>query len=167
MKAADPTLRDADIVPKLVAYSSELSHSSVERAGLLGGVLLRGLDTDGEHKLRGDTLRNAIDKDREDGLIPFFVVATLGTTSCCSFDRLDEIAEVANDVGIWVHVDAAYAGKSPKPRIHEFSSRISHYQNCFTIADQFDRFYNFIRCVYHIKHVRQMYYTSKALTNYF
>lgn len=120
MKAADPTLKDADIVPKLVAYSSELSHSSVERAGLLGGVLLRGLDTDGEHKLRGDTFRNAVEKDRADGLIPFFVVATLGTTSCCSFDRLDEIAEVANDVDIWVHVDAAYAGKSPEQRIRVF-----------------------------------------------
>lgn len=110
MKQADPTLVDVDIVPKLVAYSSALSHSSVERAGLLGGVLLRALDTDGEHKLRGDTLRDAIAKDRADGLIPFFVVATLGTTSCCSFDRLDEIAEVANAENIWVHVDAAYAG---------------------------------------------------------
>lgn len=112
LKASDPKLTDADIVPKLVAYSSALSHSSVERAGLLGGVLLRALDTDYEHKLRGDTLRDAVAKDRADGLIPFFVVATLGTTSCCSFDRLDEIAEVANDVGIWVHVDAAYAGNN-------------------------------------------------------
>jgi len=111
LKTTDPKLTDADIVPKLVAYSSALSHSSVERAGLLGGVLLHALDTDGEHKLRGETLRDAVAKDRADGLIPFFVVATLGTTSCCSFDRLDEIAEVANDVGIWVHVDAAYAGK--------------------------------------------------------
>ncbi|KAL5237892.1 hypothetical protein ACI65C_005302 [Semiaphis heraclei] len=112
MKQADPKIVDADIVPKLVAYSSELSHSSVERAGLLGGVLLRALDTDSEHKLRGDTLRDAIAKDRADGLIPFFVVATLGTTSCCSFDRLDEIAEVGNAESIWVHVDAAYAGSS-------------------------------------------------------
>lgn len=111
LKQTNPALVDADIVPKLVAYSSELSHSSVERAGLLGGVLLRALATDGEHKLRGDTLREAVAKDRADGLIPFFVVATLGTTSCCSFDRLDEIAEVGVDENIWVHVDAAYAGK--------------------------------------------------------
>lgn len=111
MKQANPDQIDKEVVPKLVAYSSELSHSSVERAGLLGGVLLRALDTDGEHKLRGDTLRDAIKKDRAEGLIPFFVVATLGTTSCCSFDRLDEIAEVGQDENIWVHVDAAYAGK--------------------------------------------------------
>lgn len=115
LKQANPALVDADIVPKLVAYSSELSHSSVERAGLLGGVLLRALATDGEHKLRGDTLREAVAKDRADGLIPFFVVATLGTTSCCSFDRLDEIAEVGVDEDIWVHVDAAYAGKRSAP----------------------------------------------------
>lgn len=110
MKESNSELTDKDIVPKLVAYSSELSHSSVERAGLLGGVLLRALDTDGRHQLRGDTLRDAINEDRGNGLIPFFVVATLGTTSCCSFDRLDEIAEVGRDENIWVHVDAAYAG---------------------------------------------------------
>lgn len=113
-KEANPELVDADIVPKLVAYSSALSHSSVERAGLLGGVLLRALETDNEHKLRGETLRDAIKKDRANGLIPFFVVATLGTTSCCSFDRLDEIAEVGNEESIWVHVDAAYAGELVK-----------------------------------------------------
>lgn len=110
-KEANPELVDADIVPKLVAYSSALSHSSVERAGLLGGVLLRALETDDEHRLRGETLRDTIGKDRANGLIPFFVVATLGTTSCCSFDRLDEIAEVGKDESIWVHVDAAYAGE--------------------------------------------------------
>ncbi|XP_050439369.1 aromatic-L-amino-acid decarboxylase-like [Adelges cooleyi] len=112
IKASNPELTDAEIVPKLVAYSSQLSHSSVERAGLLGGVLLRALDTDSEHKLRGDTLKDAITEDRGKGLIPFFVVATLGTTSCCSFDRLDEIAEVGNEEKIWVHVDAAYAGSA-------------------------------------------------------
>lgn len=118
MKESNSELVDKDVVPKLVAYSSELSHSSVERAGLLGGVLLRALNTDGQHKLRGDTLRDAIAKDRENGLVPFFVVATLGTTSCCSFDRLDEIAEVGRAENIWVHVDAAYAGTLPYIYMH-------------------------------------------------
>lgn len=167
MKAADPTLTDADIVPKLVAYSSELSHSSVERAGLLGGVLLRALDTDGEHKLRGDTLRNAVDKDRADGLIPFFVVATLGTTSCCSFDRLDEIAEVANDVDIWVHVDAAYAGK---PATGTANTSVLRGAAITKTTLQFP--INLIgfkisTVVFIAINIRQTYYTSKILTNYF
>lgn len=40
------------------------------------------------------------------------VVATLGTTSVCSFDNLDEIGVVCQKEGVWLHVDAAYAGKA-------------------------------------------------------
>lgn len=51
-------------------------------------------------------------KDVADGLIPFYIVATLGTTNSCAFDRLDEIGVVGNDYDAWVHVDAAYAGSA-------------------------------------------------------
>ncbi|XP_016053821.1 PREDICTED: aromatic-L-amino-acid decarboxylase isoform X3 [Miniopterus natalensis] len=40
------------------------------------------------------------------------VVATLGTTSCCSFDRLSEVGPVCNREDLWLHVDAAYAGSA-------------------------------------------------------
>lgn len=49
------------------------AHSSVERAGLLGGVKFRLLAVDSKYKLRGDTLAEAIRKDKEQGLIPFYV----------------------------------------------------------------------------------------------
>lgn len=45
----------------------------MERAGLLGGVQLRSLKADEDHKLRGETLKEAIKKDISDGLIPFYV----------------------------------------------------------------------------------------------
>lgn len=51
-------------------------------------------------------------EDRNMGLIPFFVSTTLGTTSCCSFDLLNEIGPVCREEGIWLHVDAAYAGSA-------------------------------------------------------
>lgn len=49
------------------------AHSSVERAGLLGGVKFRQLEVDQKYKLRGDTLAEAIRKDKEQGFIPFYV----------------------------------------------------------------------------------------------
>lgn len=49
------------------------SHSSVERAGLLGGVKLRSLQPDESNRLRGETVEQAIKEDREAGLIPFYV----------------------------------------------------------------------------------------------
>ena|SRR6218665_1919767 len=75
-------------------------------------VKLRILDTDENFSLRGEPLRRAMQDDREAGLVPFFVSATLGTTSCCSFDNLAEIGQVADKEGVWLHVDAAYAGNA-------------------------------------------------------
>lgn len=49
------------------------AHSSVERAGLLGGVQFRKLDVDSKSKLRGETLAEAIREDQNNGLIPFYV----------------------------------------------------------------------------------------------
>lgn len=49
------------------------AHSSVERAGLLGGVKFRQLEVDEKCKLRGDTLAKAIENDKEQGFIPFYV----------------------------------------------------------------------------------------------
>lgn len=49
------------------------AHSSVERAGLLGGVKFRQLEVDEKHRLHGDTLAEAIQTDKEQGLIPFYV----------------------------------------------------------------------------------------------
>lgn len=98
------------IKSKLVAYTSDQSNSSVEKSGLLGSVPMRLLPTDDECRLRGATLEEAMKKDREAGLIPFYVVATLGTTGTCAFDCLDELGPICNRDNIWLHVDAAYAG---------------------------------------------------------
>lgn len=111
-KKEHPEMKESEIIAKLVGYTSSQSHSSVERAGLLGGIKLRALDTDESNKMRGETVEEAIKQDREAGLIPFYCVATLGTTSSCTFDRLDEIGPVCNENNVWLHVDAAYAGSS-------------------------------------------------------
>ena len=72
----------------MVVYGSKLAHSSVERACLLGAVQYHPVDYDDNYSMRGDLLEKAIEADVEKGLTPFFVVATLGTIACCSFDNL-------------------------------------------------------------------------------
>ncbi|ODN06479.1 Aromatic-L-amino-acid decarboxylase [Orchesella cincta] len=99
-----------NFISKLVSYTSEQSHSSVERAGMLGGVKMRMIPTDEDLRMRGADLKAAIQKDKAAGLIPFFVVATLGSTNSCAFDALDEIGDVCQEEEVWLHVDAAYAG---------------------------------------------------------
>lgn len=65
---------------------------------------MRKLEADENQQLGGEKLEEAIKKDLADGLIPFYVVATLGTTNSCAFDRLDEIGPVGNRYNVWVHV---------------------------------------------------------------
>ncbi|XP_064648973.1 aromatic-L-amino-acid decarboxylase-like [Lineus longissimus] len=108
----NPDLTKADIMGKLVAYYSEQAHSSVERAGLLGMVKMTAIPSDEEESMRGEALEAAIARDKENGLLPFLVVTTLGTTSSCAFDNLLEVGPVCEKHDIWMHIDAAYAGSS-------------------------------------------------------
>lgn len=66
---------------------------------MIGFVKLRILDTDENFTLRGVPLAKAMEEDRASGLVPFFVSATLGTTSCCSFDALNEIGPICQSEG--------------------------------------------------------------------
>ncbi|CAF0746170.1 unnamed protein product [Brachionus calyciflorus] len=96
----------------LAIKRNRITHSSFERATLLAPVTCRKLQVDEKYSLRGDTLLSAIEKDKKEGLIPFLVCATLGTTSICSYDNLQELGPVCRDNNIWLHIDAAYAGSA-------------------------------------------------------
>ena len=63
----------AEINSRLVAYCSDQAHSSVEKAGLVGLVKIRYIESDENLSLRGDRLTEAIAMDKSNGLIPFFV----------------------------------------------------------------------------------------------
>ncbi len=98
---------------RLRMYASEQAHSSVEKAGIVLGVGqegLRKIPTDDEFRLDAGALARAIREDRESGFTPFAVTATVGTTSTSSIDPVPEIASICRQEGVWLHVDAAYAG---------------------------------------------------------
>lgn len=74
---------------------------------------LRVLSTaDSDYTLSPSVLRAAMEADVAAGLVPCAVFATMGTTSSCAFDPLDEIGPVCVDHQAWLHVDGAYAGVS-------------------------------------------------------
>ncbi|XP_041030824.1 histidine decarboxylase [Carcharodon carcharias] len=110
MKSTDSNLDDSVLNSRLVAYASDQAHSSIEKGGLITLVKIRFLETDEDFSLRGETLSQALEEDRRLGLVPFFLCATLGTTAVCAFDCLTEIGPVCASEGLWLHIDAAYAG---------------------------------------------------------
>uniref|UniRef100_A0A146LYZ4 Histidine decarboxylase n=2 Tax=Lygus hesperus TaxID=30085 RepID=A0A146LYZ4_LYGHE len=111
-KETDDDLEDAEINSRLVVYCSDQAHSSVEKAGLIALVKMRYVESDENLSLRSDRLVEAIERDRNKGLIPFCLIATLGTTGACAFDCLEELGPICESEGMWLHVDAAYAGSA-------------------------------------------------------
>ncbi len=98
---------------RLVAYSSTQTHSSVEKAVKIAGIgrrNLRLIEVDDAFALRPDLLSEQIRKDRQAGLIPCYVCATIGTTSSNAIDPLPEIGKICRREGIWLHVDGAMLG---------------------------------------------------------
>jgi len=98
---------------RLVAYTSSQAHSSLEKAAMVGGIgldNLRLIEVDDHFAMRPDALAKQVAEDRKAGLVPFFVSATLGTTSSNAFDPLPAIGEICGGNNLWFHVDAAMSG---------------------------------------------------------
>jgi aromatic-L-amino-acid decarboxylase len=98
---------------KLVAYTSNQAHSSIEKAAMVAGIgtdNLRLIEVDERFAMRPESLARQIQQDRQSGLVPFFVSATVGTTSSNALDPLPAIGAICRENGLWFHVDAAMSG---------------------------------------------------------
>ena len=97
--------------PRIVAYASDQTHSSMARAARHLGFRpdqIRVLPTDDRFRMRPDELAAAIDADVAAGRLPFLVIANAGTTNTGAVDPLPELAAVCRERGVWLHVDGAY-----------------------------------------------------------
>ena len=94
-----------------VMYTSTQVHHSVAKSAKLAGIFpdrVREIEVDGEFRMRTDALAAAIARDRRDGLRPFLVVSSAGTTNTGAVDPLEAVGEVCRRERIWHHVDGAY-----------------------------------------------------------
>lgn len=106
--AANPA---GDALSRLVLYTSDQAHSSIQRAAWIAGVPrgnVRAIETGADYCMRVDALRECIVADTDAGLVPFMVAASAGTTNTGSVDPLGEIADICARARLWMHVDAAY-----------------------------------------------------------
>lgn len=96
-------------------YFSDQTHSSVAKGLKILGFQqyqLRKIPSDGEFRLPMEALRQKIAADRQQGLVPFCIVANAGTTNAGAIDPLNEIADFCAAEGLWMHVDGAYGGSA-------------------------------------------------------
>jgi aromatic-L-amino-acid decarboxylase len=110
---AEPESRLGGPSGRLIAYVSEHTHSSVEKAAIVAGIgerNVRHIAADAGFRMRPEALAQAIRADLASGLKPFFAAATVGTTSSTAVDPVAQIASICREHGLWLHVDGAYGG---------------------------------------------------------
>ena len=100
-------------IPRLKLYSSDQTHNSIDKGALTLGIGLEGIrkiPSNEKFEMDAEKLEQAIEEDKQNGWLPFIVVATVGTTSTTSIDPVEAIADIAEKNNMWLHIDSAYAG---------------------------------------------------------
>ncbi|XP_072989100.1 tyrosine decarboxylase 2 isoform X2 [Typha latifolia] len=139
LAARDKTLRKLGkkSLEKLVVYASDQTHSALQKACQIAGIFPENFrvvkaDFNSNYAVTPEVVSEAISHDLSAGLIPFFLCATVGTTSSAAVDPLLELGKISKVYDMWFHVDAAYAGSAcicPEYR---------HYLDGVEEADSFD-----------------------------
>ncbi|XP_058101404.1 tyrosine decarboxylase 2 isoform X2 [Magnolia sinica] len=139
LAARDRVLRRVgkDFLGKLLVYASDQAHAALQKACQIAGIhpgnfRLLKTDSSTNYALDPDLVCQAVSDDLAAGLIPFFLCATVGTTSSTAVDPLSSLGKIAKDNDMWFHIDAAYAGSAcicPEYR---------HYINGVEGADSFN-----------------------------
>ena len=114
----------------LTVYASREGHSSIDKGVQLAGYgleHLRHIPGDRAFSLDPAALEGAIEADRAAGFTPACVVATIGSTSSTAVDPLAAIADICRRQGVWLHVDAAFAGAAAiVPELRHHFAGIEH-----------------------------------------
>jgi len=111
--ARDDRKITSEKVKKAVIYLSGEVHHCIFKAIRIAGLaecVVRHLPLDEAYRIKPAELEKLIAEDKQQGLIPFLVVASAGTTDTGSVDPLQLIGEIAKKHNLWYHVDAAYGG---------------------------------------------------------
>ncbi len=112
------TARDAkeiygERLTRSVIYLTHQTHHCVHKALKIAGLAhcqIRNIQTDSAFRMDAEELNKKITEDKAAGLIPFMIVASIGTTDVGAVDPIDEIADIAEAHDCWFHIDAAYGG---------------------------------------------------------
>jgi len=130
----DPEARHEGVTKKMIAYTSEACHYSVQKNAAFAGIgrsQVRFVATDDHGRMDVTELQKAVAADIAAGHTPFMINATAGTTVIGAFDPLVEISAVAKQYDLWLHVDGAYCGSAI------FSERFKHLVKGSELADSF------------------------------
>ncbi len=150
-------------------YASDETHSSIEKGVKIAGFgadNLIQIPTDEKFRLDASSLEKQIVRDKGQGLIPTCVVATLGTTGVTAIDCLESIAQVCIHHGVWLHVDAAYAGSALILPEFRWMAHGLEYADSFVFNPHKWLLTNFDCTAYYVKDKSSLIHTFEILPEY-
>ncbi|RAS82769.1 2,4-diaminobutyrate decarboxylase [Priestia endophytica] len=127
---------------KLRILCSEHAHFTVQQSAAQLGLGIHSVvkvKTNDQHQLCLDDARKTLEQLQKEGLIPFAIVATAGTTDFGSIDNLKEIADLVDTYQLWLHVDAAYGGALLFS--HQYRHLLNHLSEADSITIDFHKLY--------------------------
>jgi glutamate/tyrosine decarboxylase-like PLP-dependent enzyme len=111
--ASEGDAHNQGVTGKMTVYTSKSSHYSIPKNAAFMGVgreQVRYVEVTEKGEMDVEELARQIEKDKNEGFIPAVIIATAGTTVLGAFDSIEDIAPVAKENNVWLHVDGAYCG---------------------------------------------------------
>lgn len=134
--AKNAKIKQEGVRQSMTMYTSRESHYSVPKNAAFAGVgreNLRFIETDQYGRMDVAALETAIEKDREEGHLPFFINATAGTTVMGAFDPIKPLAQLAEKHDLWLHIDGAYCGSVLFSDKHRHQIEGAHLADSFSV----------------------------------
>lgn len=136
-----------DYWSKLRIICSDKSHFTVQKTASIMGLGERAVlcvDTHENGTMKTEALESTVEEAKQQGLIPFALVATAGTTDHGAIDDIDALADIAEQYQLWLHVDGAYGGALI---LSNAKSRLKGIERASSVSVDFHKlFYQTISC---------------------
>lgn len=125
---------------QLVLYTSAETHNCIRKAAEVIGIgneYMRLVPVDEHYRIRIDVLRSMVQRDKENGLLPFCIIGNAGTVNTGAIDDLDALASISKEENCWFHIDGAF-GAIPK-LLPEFANQLSAIEKADSLAFDFHK----------------------------
>tara|TARA_B110000003_G_C16617048_1_gene521667 strand:- start:863 stop:1981 length:1119 start_codon:yes stop_codon:yes gene_type:complete len=109
----DNEIRNKGVNGRLIAYASENAHYSLAKNAAFSGLgrdNIRYIKSNKKGQIDIDLFEKEVKKDIRNGLTPFYINATAGTTVLCAFDSIIDLVPICKKFNIWLHLDGAFGG---------------------------------------------------------
>lgn len=130
----DSQIKNKGIQGRLIAYTSENAHYSISKSASFIGIgreNVRYISSDKYGRININEFNDQVKTDIKNGLIPFYLNATAGTTVLCAFDSVTDLSPICKKHNIWLHLDGAFGGSVI------FSNKYRHLVKGVELTDSF------------------------------